>query len=101
VGLRAFEPGDTGLFFGLFFGRESQVDEVLAGLTGSRFVAVVGASGSGKSSFVRAGVLARLTTQVTNGSTSWRVALLTPGEHPPEELASALGAMTQGSAPYV
>jgi len=95
MGLRAFEPGDTGLFFG----RESQVDEVLTGLTESRFVAVVGASGSGKSSFVRAGLLARINTAATDGATSPRVALLTPGEHPLDELASAISAATRGCAP--
>ena len=52
-GLRPFEPGESELFFG----RGDQIDELLARLEDHRFVAVVGASGSGKSSLVRAGLL--------------------------------------------
>ena len=48
-GLRAFQPEDAAFFFG----REALVADVLARLAEARFVAVVGASGSGKSSFVR------------------------------------------------
>ncbi len=92
MGLRAFEAGDAALFFG----RETQVQAVLQGVGESRFVAVVGASGSGKSSFVRAGLLARVTA-VTNGDTSPRVVVLTPGAHPLEALASAINAMTSTS----
>jgi WD40 repeat protein/transcriptional regulator with XRE-family HTH domain len=87
MGLRAFEPGDAALFFG----REAQAEDVLARLADPGFVAVVGASGSGKSSFVRAGLLARLSTPTTNGSASPRVMLLIPGKHPLAELAGAAG----------
>jgi WD40 repeat protein/transcriptional regulator with XRE-family HTH domain len=90
MGLRAFEAGDAALFFG----RETQVDEDLARLGKSRFIAVIGASGSGKSSFVRAGLLARVSTSVMNGGTSPRVVVLTPGVHPLDALASAINAMT-------
>jgi WD40 repeat protein/energy-coupling factor transporter ATP-binding protein EcfA2 len=86
MGLRAFEPGDAALFFG----REAQVDDVLARLGESRFVAVVGASGSGKSSFVRAGLLARLSTSTADGKATPRVVLLTPGKHPLQALATAV-----------
>ncbi|HEX8158733.1 MAG TPA: helix-turn-helix transcriptional regulator, partial [Solirubrobacteraceae bacterium] len=83
-GLRPFESDDAALFFG----RETQVEEVLKRLGEMRFAAVVGASGSGKSAFVRAGLLARISSSTTNG-TNTRVAVLTPGEHPLDELARA------------
>jgi energy-coupling factor transporter ATP-binding protein EcfA2 len=78
----------------VFFGRENQVQEVAQRLAVARFVAVVGASGSGKSSFVRAGLLAAITQQTTNNGASPRVALLTPGEHPLDELTRAVGTAT-------
>jgi len=53
-GLSAFDRDDANRFFG----REREVEVVLARVARERFVAVVGASGSGKSSFVRAGLLA-------------------------------------------
>jgi WD40 repeat protein/transcriptional regulator with XRE-family HTH domain len=95
MGLRAFEPGDAALFCG----RETQAEDVLARLGEARFVAVVGASGSGKSSFVRAGLVAGLSTSTANGSTSPRVALMAPGEHPLDELTNALSAVTGDSVP--
>jgi WD40 repeat protein/class 3 adenylate cyclase/tRNA A-37 threonylcarbamoyl transferase component Bud32 len=67
-GLLAFEQSDRGFFFG----REDVVEDVLARLAGDRLMAVVGASGSGKSSVLRAGVIAAFGHAV----------LMTPGEHP-------------------
>ena len=55
-GLRPFRESEAHLFFG----RSTHVDEVLAELASSRFVAVMGASGSGKSSLVSAGLLPAL-----------------------------------------
>src|ERR1700752_3923694 len=52
-GLRPFEVEESHLFFG----REGQSDEVLMKLTENKFVAVIGASGSGKSSFLYCGVI--------------------------------------------
>ena len=52
-GLRPFRPDEDYLFFG----REEQTMELLERLGNSRFVAVVGTSGSGKSSLVRCGLL--------------------------------------------
>ena len=62
-GLVAFEHEDAALFFG----RESQVERVLARLAEVRFAAVVGPSGSGKSSFVRAGLVAGIRASRANG----------------------------------
>jgi energy-coupling factor transporter ATP-binding protein EcfA2 len=92
MGLRAFEYEDAALFFG----REGQVEGVLARLEEVRFVAVVGASGSGKSSFVRAGLLAGIRAMGTNDGVSPRVALLTPGADPLAELATAVAAAIGG-----
>jgi len=55
-GLRSFEEEEEYLFFG----RENQVDELLRKLSATRFLAVVGASGSGKSSLVKSGLLPAL-----------------------------------------
>ena len=67
-GLRAFEEPDVGDFFG----REELVEQLLARLSGSglrsRFILVVGGSGTGKSSVVRAGLLPRLRGGVVHGA---------------------------------
>jgi WD40 repeat protein/DNA-binding SARP family transcriptional activator len=77
-----------------FFGREAILAEILARLSdrgvGSRFLAVVGPSGSGKSSLVRAGLLPALRRGALPGSERWFIADMHPGAHPFEELASAL-----------
>ncbi len=86
-GLRPFEANDTHLFFG----REGQSEDILRSLRRSRLLAVVGASGSGKSSLVRAGLLPHLHGGFFEQAGShWRVALLRPGGDPIEALAHAL-----------
>ena len=65
-----------------FFGRERLVAELVARLVGSPLLAVVGPSGSGKSSAVRAGLLPALASGVLPGSDGWAQALMRPGEHP-------------------
>ncbi len=96
-GLRPFEPDEEHLFFG----REAQVDGLLSRLAQTRFVAVVGASGSGKSSLVRAGLLPALHGGFMSGSGSrWYVALMRPGRSPIAGLAGALrasGVLGEGS----
>jgi WD40 repeat protein/energy-coupling factor transporter ATP-binding protein EcfA2 len=86
-GLRSFSQDESELFFG----REGQSDELARKLGKSRFVAVVGTSGSGKSSLVRAGLLPSLEggCLVKMGS-NWRVVDLRPGGHPISSLATAL-----------
>ncbi|HEY9282145.1 MAG TPA: hypothetical protein VIP46_01705, partial [Pyrinomonadaceae bacterium] len=71
-GLRPFEPDE----YHLFFGRDGQSDELLRRLRQKRFVAVIGTSGSGKSSLVRAGLLPSLHggLMVAAGS-RWRVTI--------------------------
>ena len=86
-GLRPFEPEEDYLFFG----REQQTDELLRTLRQTRFVAVVGGSGSGKSSLVRAGLVPSLYGGAMAGAGStWRVAMLRPGDKPISNLAQAL-----------
>ena len=91
-GLRAFEGEDASVYFG----RERQVTEVLDVLSEARFVALVGASGCGKTSFIRAGLLAGVQRGVPGLTTSVSAVLLTPGVHPLDELAAALARATGG-----
>jgi DNA-binding SARP family transcriptional activator/energy-coupling factor transporter ATP-binding protein EcfA2 len=86
-GLARFEPDDAAFFFG----RERLVAELVTHLVGAGLVGVVGPSGSGKSSLVRAGLLPALRDGVLPGSDHWRQLLLRPGEHPMAELADAAG----------
>ncbi len=86
-GLRSFESNEDFLFFG----REGQAEELLRCLRRFRFVAVVGPSGSGKSSLVKAGLLPALHGGLMSGpGKSWRVTLFRPGDQPTRELATAL-----------
>src|SRR5919108_6500812 len=75
-----------------FFGREKFIDDLFDRLTQQRkkFVAVIGASGSGKSSVVRAGLVPKLRRRRPPRET-WDVAVFTPGERPWFRLADALG----------
>ena len=86
-GLRPFESTEDHLFFG----RDGQSDELLRRLRRSRFLAVLGTSGSGKSSLVRAGMLPSLYGGLmTQAGSAWRVALFRPGHDPIGNLAKAL-----------
>jgi WD40 repeat protein/serine/threonine protein kinase/DNA-binding SARP family transcriptional activator len=101
-GLRAFEEADAADFFG----REALTQQLLSRLTptpslplrggGSeeggeaRFLAVVGPSGSGKSSVVKAGLIPALRRGVLPGSDEWLITEMVPGAHPLEELEAAL-----------
>ncbi len=76
-----------------FAGRERLVAELLARLSSERLVAVVGASGSGKSSLVRAGMLGALAEDALPGSAGWTTLVMRPGASPMRQLAAvALGA---------
>ena len=85
-GLASFEPVDADYFFG----RERLVAELVARLVGAGFLGIVGPSGSGKSSVLRAGLLPALADGVLPGSQGWRRLLLRPGERPLEELRRVL-----------
>ena len=92
-GLNYFEEADADLFVG----REALTAKLLArllalGSSGSpdqiRFLAVVGASGSGKSSLARAGLIPSL--RWNKKSMDWQIHILTPTAHPLESLATTL-----------
>jgi hypothetical protein len=86
-GLRSFEPDEVHLFFG----RETQIDEVLGRLRRGRFLSVVGSSGSGKSSVIRSGLIPSLHSGfMARAGSSWRIALMRPGGEPLRNLAAAL-----------
>ncbi len=84
--LRAFGEADAGDFFG----REALSRELLGRLAQSRLLAVVGPTGSGKSSLVLAGLVPLLRRGEPDGAGRWPIALMSPGSHPLEELESAL-----------
>jgi hypothetical protein len=86
-GLRPFKTDE----YRLFFGREGQADELISRLQRSRFLAVVGTSGSGKSSLIRAGLMPALRGGMMAGAGSgWRIAVMRPGGDPIGNLATEL-----------
>lgn len=92
VGLGAFQEGDRELFFG----REALVAELVTKVEQAPFLAVMGASGSGKSSVVRAGLIPELKAGALPGSERWRYVTITPGSTPVDQLAVALGKLQGG-----
>jgi WD40 repeat protein/serine/threonine protein kinase/two-component SAPR family response regulator len=87
-GLLAFQEADAANFFG----REALVQQLLERLDGrgNRFLAVVGPSGSGKSSIVKAGLIPKLRQGALPGSDDWYIAEMMPGNRPFDELERAL-----------
>lgn len=86
VGLRAYESHESVLFFG----RREQTLELMDRLHKNRLVAVVGSSGCGKSSLVRAGLIPDLKAGfLASNSDRWRIAVMKPGDAPLYNLASA------------
>lgn len=86
VGLRAFETEDSDRFFG----RDSDVQALVDRLATRDAVAVVGLSGVGKSSLVRAGLLPALASGAIPESDTWDVAVMRPRSRPLASLAAAL-----------
>ena len=89
-GLRPFQEGDAGHFFGRERAVARLVSRLREGSPDSRFLAVVGPSGSGKSSVVGAGLVPALRGGAVPGSSDWVIVTMHPGEHPFAELAAAL-----------
>ena len=85
-GLEGFDEAHASMFFG----REAMTQHLVETLRPKRFLAVLGPSGSGKSSLVRAGLLPTLRAGGLPGSQDWVYLLFTPGVHPLHELALAL-----------
>lgn len=88
-GLQYFDREDADLFFG----REQLTARLMGRIRDERFLAVVGASGSGKSSIVRAGLIPALHR---DSPQAWRIHVITPTAHPLEALA--LGLSSDGSS---
>ncbi|WP_246256845.1 hypothetical protein [Amycolatopsis anabasis] len=84
AGLRPFGPDDAARFHG----RERLVEKITTRLGRQHFLAVVGASGSGKSSLLRAGLL-----PVLRAAEDRVPLLITPGAHPLQECAVHLGTL--------
>jgi formylglycine-generating enzyme required for sulfatase activity len=82
MGLRYFDTSDADLFYG----REALTGELLARVQKESFLAIVGASGSGKSSVARAGLIPAWRKENERGI----VHVITPTEHPVESLAASL-----------
>jgi len=97
-GLRAFEEADASNYFG----RETLVGDLLERLSPvsdrGRLVLLVGASGTGKSSVVRAGLVPRLRAGAVAGSEEWFVAPMFPGGSPFKELGESLRRVTPRAA---
>ena len=89
-GLAAFTAADAEVFFG----REAETAAMWRRISGRRLLAVIGPSGVGKSSFVRAGVIAA-------APPGWRTLICTPGEAPFIALARALVPELAGDAGQV
>ncbi len=84
-GLRPYRESESEFFFG----QDNQIEKLLDRLGSTRFLAVVGDSGCGKSSLVHAGLIPQLRSADRNPP-RWYVAKLQPGNRPLENLVSAL-----------
>ncbi len=86
-GLRPFNINESHLFFG----RDGQSDEILQKLSENRFVAVIGASGSGKSSLIYCGVIPILYGGfITDAGSKWEIIKTKPGNSPINNLSDSI-----------
>ncbi|MCK5822822.1 MAG: hypothetical protein KAG95_02390 [Bacteroidales bacterium] len=86
-GLRPFNINESHLFFG----RDGQSDEILQKLSDNRFIAVIGASGSGKSSLIYCGVIPILYGGfITDAGSKWKIIKSKPGSSPVNNLSDAI-----------
>jgi WD40 repeat protein/serine/threonine protein kinase len=94
-GLQSFEAEHAEFFFG----REALIEQLVARLSAlladnhNRFLAVLGASGTGKSSLVRAGLIPALQKGAIPGSEHWSLVVLKPGDQPLQKLATQLASV--------
>jgi WD40 repeat protein/energy-coupling factor transporter ATP-binding protein EcfA2 len=96
-GLRAFESEQARYFYG----REQAVRELLVRLHKDRFVSVIGPSGSGKSSLVKAGLFPQLRNNRISESSNWEIESFTPGKYPLTPLMEILARQHRRNQPYV
>ncbi|MFZ5941173.1 MAG: hypothetical protein ACOYXB_11430, partial [Bacteroidota bacterium] len=90
-GLRPFSRDEASLFFG----REGQSQSVLENLRKNRFVAVIGASGSGKSSLIYCGVVPGLLGRKEDEG--WKIVIARPGNNPVKSLAESFAVAYPGT----
>lgn len=89
-GLRPFEENESYLFFG----REKQIGELLQRLQETHLLAIVGASGSGKSSLVKCGLIPSLEKGlIPEAGSNWDIAFFTPGNRPFQNMAKTLSSV--------
>lgn len=94
-GLQAFDETDASDFYG----REGVVEKLIQKIRASHahteptFIALVGASGSGKSSVARAGLIPKLRRGAISGSQDWLYITMTPGDDPVVNLAEKLNSI--------
>ncbi len=93
-GLRPFTPEDSNLFFG----RENESNEIITKLLKNRYITVIGASGSGKSSLIYAGVLPKIRDLKNGKSSTWKFISFNPDSDPFGNLAGALSKAISESA---
>ncbi len=82
-GLRPFKDDE----YKLFFGREEHVEEIIRKLNKFKFVSVVGNSGSGKSSLIKAGVFPKIALEKEN---KWIISSMKPGQNPLQNLCKSI-----------
>jgi WD40 repeat protein len=85
-GLESFDERHAGLFFG----REDETRRLCERLSDARFLAVIGPSGSGKSSVVKAGLIPALRADALAHSGAWTIRTMTPGGRPLAGLAALM-----------
>ncbi len=85
-GLRPFTPEESDLFFG----REKESAEILDKLLRNRFITVIGASGTGKSSLIYCGVLPKIRELGRKESSSWHIITFRPGNDPFTNICEAI-----------
>ena len=84
-GIRSFDIEESNLFFG----REKQIEELSAIIQRTHFIAITGASGSGKSSLVKAGLIPSLIKDANN----WSYIIFRPGSEPIKNMTGAFTEM--------
>ncbi len=86
-GLRPFDTAEENLFFG----RKSQTGIVVEKILNKKFIAIIGSSGSGKSSMINAGIIPGiLKTSKSDAVSSWEIIKTKPGKAPIDNLARSL-----------
>ena len=85
IGLKSFEEHEKHFFFG----RTKQTQDIITNIENSTFSAIIGASGSGKSSLIKSGLIPTIKKSSLNGF-GWKIAMLSPGYDPIGNLAECL-----------